>query len=215
MNNDKIDTRKEKYFAGTSSAEEEKWLKEHSGDPFFKTLKEEQEQEMDWEFSDFLAITGEQKVTVKSFRISFEKIGYWSAAAIFLIVFGTIFLTKNNQEKTLVAKREKITEQEKKKAISQEKEEMELNVSNEHTEQERSKDRSVKKVKSHPVQKQKPSFPEEITTYYPEYVVINGKPVYDLEEAKELTKNSLALLASNVEKSVSEMEHIKHLSVKF
>ncbi|MBN9292902.1 MAG: hypothetical protein J0G96_02855 [Flavobacteriia bacterium] len=209
MSNDKIDTRKEKYFAGTSSAEEEKWLKEHSGDPFFKALKEEQEEKMDWEFDDFLAIAGVQKVTGKSFRISFRKIGYWSAAAVFLIVFGTILLTRHKQEKTLIAKQNKVTEQKTKKQLPEVKEETPVIVLTEQ------KEEPAKRVKTHPAQKQQPSFPEEITAYYPEYVVINGKPVYDLEEAKELTKNSLALLATNVEKSVSEMEHIKHLSVKF
>ena len=62
-------------------------------------------------------------------------------------------------------------------------------------------------------QQKKPQ-PNE-STYNPEYVVINGKPIYDLEEAKELTMSSLNLLTSNVEKSVSSMENVKYLSIKF
>jgi len=215
MSNDKIDIRKEKYFAGTSSAEEEKWLKEHSEDPFFKVLKEEQGEKMDWAFDDFLDVAGAQKIAGKSSGASFRKIGYWSAAAVFLIVFGTVLLTKNKQEKTLIAKQGKATEQETTKQLPEVKKETQVIVPAEQKEPEKNKEQPVKKVKPYSAYKQQLPFPEEAPAYYPEYVVINGKPVYDLEEAKELTKNSLALLATNVEKSVSEMEHIKHLSVKF
>lgn len=216
MSNDKIDKRKENYFAGISSAEEEKWLKEHSGDPFFKVLKEEQEEKMDWAFDDFLVVAGARKATGKSGGISFRKIKYWSAAAVFLIVLGTMLLTKNQQEKTLVAKQSKNTEQEPKKQLPEVKEEaLPVMVPAEQKTHEKTNVQPTKKIKPHPAQKQQPSLPEELPAYYPEYVIINGRSVYDLEEAKELTKNSLALLATNVEKSVSEMGHIKYLSVKF
>ena len=51
--------------------------------------------------------------------------------------------------------------------------------------------------------------------YNPNYVLINGKPVYDEEEAADLTKKSLNLLASNLDKGIEKVGLIKHLSVNF
>lgn len=51
--------------------------------------------------------------------------------------------------------------------------------------------------------------------YNPNYVLINGKPVYDKEEAADLTKKSLNLLASNLDKGIEKVGLIKHLSVNF
>lgn len=84
----------EKYFAGKTTPEEERFLKEN-GDDFFKALKEEQSEKMNWEFEDFLATAEEKPINsnlnIKTVNNSFSanKI-YWLAASLALI-FGTIF----------------------------------------------------------------------------------------------------------------------------
>lgn len=212
MNNDKINRLKESYFSGKSSKEEEKWLKENANDAYFNTLKEEQKEEMSWEFDDFLATVEQEEPVKKIGSFSFRKMTYWAAASVALIVFGTfMFMQSNNIGKPQHAKQDDapqvpVTEPTKNtEDIPAEKRiEDEIQFPRKKTE---------KRVPQPQKEAQLPV--EEQPTYNPEYVVINGKPIYDLEEARELTMNSLNLLASNVEKSVSGMENIKHLSIKF
>lgn len=213
MNNDKINRLKEVYFEGKTSKKEEKWLKENTEDAYFNTLKEEQSQQMNWNFDDFVAIVEEKESEKRIGVFSFTKTIYWSAAAsVVIAVLGVFLLMQPNTiEKPQYAKQQSKPEPS----------EAELVVTDDNT----SSEKIIKEVNQLPAKKvvktgssskkEAPNPDAEQPTYNPEYVVINGKPVYDLEEAKELTMSSLNLLASNVEKSVSGMESVKHLSIKF
>ncbi len=197
MNNDKIKRLQEAYFEGKLSKEDEKWLKENSDDAYFKALNETKKEEMDWSFEEFLSVVEEP--APKTMTFSYRNY-YWAAASVVLIVFSTFFfiMSGEKEEKPQYAKLDS---------------------------KEEPKNEIVPEVIEEPKEKPIPTTTKKVTpkkapiseepAYNPEYVVINGKPVYDLEEAKELTMNSLNLLASNVEKSVSGMENVKHLSIKF
>lgn len=206
MSNEEIDRLKEAYFSGKSSGEEEQWLKKNANDPFFNTLKEEREQKTDWNFDDFLT-TVEKEEPAKIGIFSYRKMVYRAAAAVALIVFGILFFVQNTN-----IEQPKYTKHEDAPATKIKPKEKVNNTLPEEIIEEKIQLPEKRTVK--PVSKQKAIIPEE-DTYNPEYVVINGKPIYDPEEAKELTMNSLNLLASNMEKGVSGMENIKYLSVKF
>lgn len=213
MNNDKINRLKEAYFEGKTSKEEEKWLKENTDDAYFNLLREEQNQQMNWNFDDFVT-TVEEKVSEKRIGVfSFRKTIYWTAAAsVIIAVLGVfVLMQKNTIEKPYYAKQQNTSEQPETKLV--------VNGDNHLPEKIIKEDnqlptKNVVRARLYP-KKEAPNPETEQPTYNPEYVVINGKPVYDLEEAKELTMSSLNLLASNVEKSVSSMENVKHLSIKF
>lgn len=209
MSNDKINRLKELYFAGKTSREEEKWLKENTKDPFFDVLKEEQKQEMNWGFDEFLDTVEQEKPVKRIGGYNFRKMVYWAAASVALVVFGTLFVMRGNSiDKPQYAKHEDGSE-------FQIHPKEEINDTQPEETGEEITELPIKEVvKPVSKQKEKTPIPQE-DTYHPEYVVINGKPIYDLEEAKELTLSSLNLFASNMEKSVSEMENVKHLSIKF
>lgn len=210
MNNEEIDRLKDAYFAGTSSKEDEKRLKSEANDSFFDALKEEKDQTMDWSFDDFLAIANQEEPIKKVGVFSFRKMTYWAAASVILVVFGAFLMMQNTSiEKPQFANNQNNGENPK----------TEPKDDTEHPSPEKpiedDEPLPIKKVKTVSKSIKEAPDPAEQPSYNPEYVVINGKPIYNLEEAKELTMNSLNLLANNVEKSVSGMENVKHLSVKF
>lgn len=207
MNNDKINRLKKAYFSGNSTKEDEKWLKENSGDPLFTALKEEKDQGMDWSFADFMAVTGQEESTQRIGVFSFRKMIYWSAAAAALLVAGLLLFQDTGTQESLVAKNESQPE------LPVQPTEETTDVPDAEEINTEKTEKPVKKVTRHRQKKITPQ-PEE-NAYHPEYVVINGKPIYDMDEARELTMSSLNLLASNMEKSVSGMENIKYLSIKF
>ncbi len=49
--------------------------------------------------------------------------------------------------------------------------------------------------------------------YQADYVVLNGKPVTNEQEAVELTLKSLGLLANNLENGVDKAMNIKQMSI--
>lgn len=212
MNNDKINRLKEAYFEGKTSKEEEKWLKENTEDVYFNALKEEQNQKMNWNFDEFVAIVEEKESEKRIGVFSFRKTIYWTAAASVIIAVLGVFLLmqRNTIEKPQYAKQQNEPDQPEARLVVTD------DTSSEKIIKEDNQLPTKKVVKTGSPSKKEALNPDaEQPTYNPEYVVINGKPVYDLEEAKELTMSSLNLLASNVEKSVSGMENVKHLSVKF
>lgn len=212
MNSDKINEMKDAYFSGTSSKEDEKQLKETVNDPFFNALKAEQEQKMDWSFDDFMSVVEQEEPVKRVGVFTFRKMVYWAAASVAVVVFGTsVFLFNGTLEKPKLVQHQ--VKQDPIPAPKETPEEQPSEVLIQDT-----YEQPIRKPKKAPAS-QKPSGqknpqPNE-STYNPEYVVINGKPIYDLEEAKELTMSSLNLLTSNVEKSVSSMENVKYLSIKF
>lgn len=208
MNSDKINRIKDAYFSGTSSKEEEKKLKETSNEPFFNALKAEQQQEMDWSFDDFLSVVEQEEPVKRVGVFTVRKMVYWAAASVAVVLFGaSLFINNSTLEKPKLVKHEV-----KQDPVSVQREEPEEQLTEEPTNV--IPEQPVRKPKKAITYQQKKPQPNE-STYNPEYVVINGKPIYDLEEAKELTMSSLNLLTSNVEKSVSSMENVKYLSIKF
>ncbi|KUY19375.1 hypothetical protein BAZ12_06390 [Elizabethkingia miricola] len=239
MKTDRSKQYKDQYFAGNSSEAEEKWLKDFSDDVFFKTLREEKEVTMDWSFEDFMEKVEEQPIPVKKIQLT-TKPGlskwYWMAAGfiIFLSLGGYLFFNQKSITEvtaTSVAKNEPvknntpaIQEQQttppeiniQPPVITPETEKKEI-TEKENIKVLAQKKPLVKKEKEIIETTSVKSVPETGTEdgYNPNYVLINGKPVYDEEEAADLTKKSLNLLASNLDKGIEKVGLIKHLSVNF
>ncbi|MDX8572461.1 hypothetical protein OZ666_12255 [Elizabethkingia sp. HX QKY] len=233
MKTDRSKQYKDQYFAGNSSEAEEKWLKDFSDDVFFKTLREEKEVTMDWSFEDFMEKVEEQPIPAKKIQLT-TKPGlskwYWMAAGfiIFLSLGGYLFfnqkpitdVTTTSVAKTEPAKNNTLAIQEPQTTPPETN--IQPSVITTETEKENIKVLAQKK----PLAKKEKeiiettsvkSVPETGTeaSYNPNYVLINGKPVYDEEEAVDLTKKSLNLLASNLDKGIEKVGLIKHLSVNF
>ena len=55
----------------------------------------------------------------------------------------------------------------------------------------------------------------EKSLYSADYVIVNGKKIYNEEEAIDITKEAFQLFASNVTKTINQAEPIKNLSINF
>lgn len=173
-------------------------------DRYFAVLKGEKKVKVDWSFDDFMTSVAEKEVTKKKI-ISLRPILYWSAAAVFILALGSYYFLKQESGMKQIART----------PINQQKPATKMDVQLVPPNKVVANELPVKKAKKQRL-KQKEISPTPIETQYnPEYVVINGEPIYDLQEAKEATLKSLDLLASNVDKSVSSMENVKHMSIKF
>ncbi|KUG10048.1 hypothetical protein BEI02_16465 [Elizabethkingia sp. HvH-WGS333] len=239
MKTDRSKQYKDQYFAGNSSEAEEKWLKDFSDDVFFKTLREEKEVTMDWSFEDFMEKVEERPIPAKKIQLT-TKPGlskwYWMAAGfiIFLSLGGYLFfnqkpitdVTTTSVAKTEPAKNNTLAIQEPQTTPPETN--IQPSVITTETEKEEITEKENIKVlaQKKPLAKKEKeiiettsvkSVPETGTeaSYNPNYVLINGKPVYDEEEAVDLTKKSLNLLASNLDKGIEKVGLIKHLSVNF
>jgi len=226
MKDKKLKELEEKYFNGQSSLEEERALKS-SDDAFFQSLNQEKNTTMDWSFEDFQSEINEDKKRIVWWNNRWIK---YAAAAMLLMAIGiALFL---NQESTtqvpvLAEKEMKARKPVDKKLIEQQNAEAGVSNSNDGSRSVES-GRSLqlaKTVKRPKVKKQAMEWTEkkemvaeglqsvESASYQADYVVLNGKPVANEQEAVELTLKSLGLLANNLENGVDKAMNIKQMSI--
>lgn len=227
MKDKKLKELEDKYFNGQSSLEEEKELK-NSDSIFFQSLNQEKEVKMDWSFADFESqINEDQKYSVWWNR-SWVK---YAAAAVLLMTIGlSLFLNQESiiQGPVLAKKETKEPKPANKKPLGDQNIEIAVPNNNDGVSMEDSrkamrtaetfKRPKVKRPakKEWNVKKDVVAESLESTTgeaYQADYVVLNGKPVANEEEAVELTLKSLGLLANNLENGVDKAMNIKQMSI--
>ncbi|WP_312337666.1 hypothetical protein [Sphingobacterium sp.] len=215
----------DKYFNGQSSLEEEKELK-NSDNVFFQSLNQEKDVKMDWSFADFESQINDDKKYLVWWNRSWLK---YAAAAVLLMTIGlSLFL---NQEPAMQGP--VLTKKEMKELKPAEKplddHTIETAVPNMNdgvsTEDSQKTMRTAETFKRPKVKKQAKDWTvkKEVVTeslestagesYRADYVVLNGKPVANEEEAVELTLKSLGLLANNLENGVDKAMNIKQMSI--
>jgi len=171
-------------------------------------LNEEKNETMNWDFAAFMEQVEPNQESKKIVWFASKKWISVAAAAAILLGLGiwSIFQFDNSKPQNLAENKEiKLKNTSKEEEIKIDKvEEPEVLIAENNDVQSISKATQFTNKKS-----------KEESAYNPEYVIINGEPVYDLELAKQMTLQSLNMFAENVEKSVTSMEHIKHLSIKF
>jgi hypothetical protein len=226
MKDKKLKELEEKYFNGQSSLEEERALK-NSDNAFFQSLNQEKNETMDWSFEDFQSEINDDKKRIVWWNNSWIK---YAAAAMLLMAIGiALFL---NQEPTtrvpvLAEKKMKELKSAEKKLIEDQNKETVVPNSNDSFRSTKSgKTLQIAETVKHPkVKKQAKEWTEkkkivaeslqsvESEPYQADYVVLNGKPVANEQEAVELTLKSLGLLANNLENGVDKAMNIKQMSI--
>ncbi|WP_294185909.1 hypothetical protein [uncultured Sphingobacterium sp.] len=226
MEDKRLKELKDKYFNGQSSLEEEKELK-NSEDFFFQSLNEEKSLKMEWSFEDFEGKSNEIKKENIWWNYSWIK---YAAAAVLLMSIGlALFLNQQSAiQSPLLAEKE----------INNRKPADNVPVEHPSTEivHPPAEDRiqvvkrtktlqTAETVKRPRVEKQTENGigKKEVATeslesktavaYQADYVVLNGKPVTNEQEAVELTLKSLGLLANNLENGVDKAMNIKQMSI--
>ena len=226
MKDKKLKELEEKYFNGQSSLEEEGELK-NSDHVFFQTLNQEKNVKMDWSFDDFESQINADKKLIVWWKYSWVK---YAAAAVLLMTIGiALFL---NQKPTievpvLVEKNMKDLKPAKNKSIEHQNTEAANPNPNDRilSDGSRKAMQTAETFKRPKIKKQAKDWTakkevvienlESATgqAYREDYVVLNGKPVANEEEAVELTLKSLGLLANNLENGVDKAMNIKQMSI--
>lgn len=185
---------------GMETTEELRSLKKSAVDPYFATLEKEKSTLMNWSFDDFM-----EEVAPKT---EVQKIGWWTiqrsiavAASICLLIgIGWLFLTP---PATKLAKKD-VQPQEEIQPKKIEELEQPLMAKSEDQPVERKVVQRKKKAKLPPS-----------SDYHPEYVIVNGKPIYDLEEATRVTMDALGFFSENISSTIAQAEPVKHMSINY
>ncbi len=216
----------DKYFNGQSSLEEEKELK-NSDSVFFQSLNQEKDVKMDWSFAEFESQINEDKKYIVWWNRSWVK---YAAAAVLLATIGlAVYLNQESamQEPVLAKKEMQELKPADKKPLDDQNIETAVPNMNDGVSMEDSRKaiRTAETFKRPKVKKQAKDWTmkKKVVTeslestagesYRADYVVLNGKPVANEEEAVELTLKSLGLLANNLENGVDKAMNIKQMSI--
>lgn len=213
-----------KFFDGEElTPEEELFLKNESDNPYFSFLKEEKKEKLDLSFEDFLKKTEDPKIVVLPIKKASYKM-YWMAASLILLMGVSALWIFNQPQKmeTTIAKNPNVPKKEKVLPVEEATKQILTPVlanqlhHKDQTVNENDVKNIVKKefeklmaqqntsIKKEDKQIQIPT--ESISDYNPNYVIINGKPMYDEQEAIAVTENAFNYFASNVTQTINHAE---------
>lgn len=239
MKTDRYKDWESKFFAGEElSPEEELFLKNESDNPYFSFLKEEKQEKLDIKFEEFLNKATKQNVTKEPKIVALPIVKrksytqYWMAASLVLLMGISGFWMFNNPEniEPQIAKhtetpkkvetpkvspiengstqqpvltqqntQPKIQKVAKKNAVENQESKTQFAY---HQPKEIKKDQNLNKVNSD-------------SDYNPNYVIINGKPIYNEQEAIAITKDTFNYFASNVTQTINHAESAQNQTVDF
>lgn len=230
MKTDRYKDWESKFFEGEElTPEEELFLKNESENPYFSFLKEEKQEKLDISFEDFLKKTEEPKIIPIPIKKTSYKM-YWMAASLVLLMGVSVFWMFNQPQKIeatiaknpIVPKKEKIekvvpvdemieqTSTPKPVLANQETQKVDKTaddtVVKELVRKEFERLMAQQETESNKEEKQIQVPTESISDYNPNYVIINGKPIYDEGEAIAVTENAFNYFASNVTQTINHAE---------
>lgn len=226
MEDKRLKELKDKYFNGQSSLEEEKELK-NSEDFFFQSLNEEKNFKMEWSFEDFESKSNESKKGKTWWNDSWIK---YAAAAVLLMSIGlALFLNQQSAIQSPLLAEKEINDLKPADNVPVEYQSTEIvhpptedriqvikRTKTLQTAETVKRPKVGKQTKNRAVKKEVATErleSETAASYQADYVVLNGKPVANEQEAVELTLKSLGLLANNLENGVDKAMNIKQMSI--
>ncbi|WP_379968296.1 hypothetical protein [Epilithonimonas sp. UC225_85] len=230
MKTDKYKDWESKFFEGEElTPEEELFLKNESDNPYFSFLKEEKQEKLDISFEDFLKKTEEPKRVALPVKKTSYKV-YWMAASMVLLMGISVLWMFNQSGKieTTVAKNNDVPKKRNIELISPIAEKIEQTSApkavlaaqesqkaHQATNEKVVKDLVKKEFEKLMAQQENSTKKEEkqievpaesISDYNPNYVIINGKPMYNEQEAIAVTENAFNYFASNVTQTINHAE---------
>ena len=211
---------KEKYFHGETSTEEEQLLKNESTDSIFEFFKDEKQEKMDWDFDNFLEKANAQESEAeKIIPISTSKVGQkkmanyvWMAAASVVLLVGLYFAFKQKNDflaETSVAANSKSPDS---VTASKDSVQAESPASTNSIDEKKLMDQILpKKGRIKKITRERYAENESVKStnkahqnqYQESYVTVNGQKIKDEQEAIDITKYSVQLLADKMSKSIA------------
>lgn len=216
---------KDKYFSGNASLEEEKWLKENEADDFFATLQDAQKEKMDWEFADFLETVQTEKAPVipiagRTFKM------YWAAAAVVILATCGIlaFFHGSNEQHNFVQKNiVPVTDSSRQYAVVPKTVQgttiaatnniikKKKTIVPTHYKQYFAAQKNHTVPQQNTIANGNPDVSGTDSSYHANYVLVNGKPIYDEAKAQEIAIQAVNILKDNVRKGVNDLASIKQI----
>lgn len=213
MSKDRLEDLENKYWKGKSSLEDEQSLKAREDNVYFKKLKAAKEEQLEWGFDEFLftAREGGNKKELVYKRIT-KPIWKYIGVAAALLVVGLFFLKNRSEEP-------KVTGDEKPYVRRDVEKKSPINTSHDISDQENEEEKPAELTR---IAKQKIEMkqvvPAEMGQAVREteeaYVMVNGEPVYDAQEAEQIILASLQLVVSNFQEGRQAVEKIKYIKVE-
>lgn len=230
MKTDRYKDWESKFFEGEElTPEEELFLKNESDNPYFSFLKEEKQEKLDISFEDFLKKTEEPKIVALPVKKTSYKM-YWLAASMVLLmgisaiwmfnqpqkIEPAIAKTTDTPNKEKIEKAAPVEETFKenpvpKPLLANQKSQKVDQIANDKVvkdlvQKEFEKLMAQQETQASKEEKQIQVPTESISDYNPNYVIINGKPIYDESEAIAVTENAFNYFASNVTQTINHAE---------
>ena len=223
---------KDDFFAGKLTDEQEKQLINNENDSFFETLKEEKEVKMGLNFDDFMTKVEENqpKIIEKSKSKEFFLWKISGIAASILLIVGLFFflnqtnnvehhqeivktIEPNKKEVEVVKNKEEKTVEKPNTVISEPNNiEIKHEVS-QFVKETKSIKQENKKSTIQPIE-QEITKPESAEEYSSDFVIVNGQPVENMEEAKALVYSTMKLFSKNVDQGAKAIRQLKSLSIE-
>jgi len=208
------------------------FLKNESDNPYFSFLKEEKQEKLDISFEDFLKKTEQPKIVALPIAKKKSYTQYWMAASLVLLMGVSGFWLFDNPEKiepqiTNHTETPKLIEAPKVSTIEgNSKPEPVLAQQNVQPEKKiNERKTAVKNQESksqlayhQPKQIEKNLNQTKVNSssdYNPNYVIINGKPIYNEQEAIAVTEDTFNYFASNVTQTINHAESAQNQTVDF
>lgn len=224
MKTDRYKDWESKFFEGEElTPEEDLFLKNESDNPYFSFLKEEKQEKLNISFEDFLKKTEAPKIVALPALKKKSYTQYWMAASIIMLMGITGFWMLDNPEQ--------IEPQIAKHIENSSMIEAPQTVANDSTQavktteninaaaqakviveepQSQHKTQTKTQYANHqPKTKETSAAQKQVnsdTAYNPNYVIINGKPVYSEAEAIAVTEDTFNYFASNVTQTINHAE---------
>lgn len=239
MKTDRYKDWESKFFAGEElTPKEELFLKNESDNPYFSFIKEEKQEKMDLSFEDFLRKTEEPKIVALPKKSNFRM--YWMAASLVLLMGFSAFWMFNKTEKTtpVIVKNENPKQENPSEKSITSKTEIPVLANRENqetdieTQQKKAENSSTSlrnlKDSAKPMTNEKyiaqqktentkihiidENYEKSTSDYNPNYVIVNGKPIYNEQEAIAVTEDAFNYFASNVTQTINQAENAENVS---
>lgn len=238
MKTDRYKDWESKFFEGEElTPEEELFLKNESNNPYFSFLKEEKQEKLDISFEEFLSkatklnVEEEPKIVALPIAKNKSYTQYWMAASLVLLMGISGFWMFNNPENIQpqianhtapkpvetpkVSPAEETSTQQP--VLAQENLQPEKKI-NEKKSIIKNKESKVQ-LASHQPKKIEDNLNQNKVNpdsdYSPNYVIINGKPIYNEQEAIAVTEDTFNYFASNVTQTINQAESAQSQTVDF
>lgn len=236
MKTDKYKDWETNFFEGeTLTPEELEILQSESDNPYFSVIKSEQSDKLNVSFDDFMTQVAEdnsvsdlpiaRKESKRSFSVQVKE--YWAAASLVLfmgLTGGYFFVNQNDgqiKDRPIIANAKpteknnptvtdviEITKPQTKEVVAKSTAKIVEEIN--HPETTYAEDAVDEQLAQTTMQANL-----DDNEYQENYVIINGRPVYNEQEAIALTEDAINYLASNVNKTVSHVENVKSLNLDF